>query len=355
MKKVPHRPFVFLVLAYGLGIASQNIFSVTISLLLAISILTLIASFVFFNRRKMASIGILLIFFCLGAIQFSLAHVRADDDIAHEYRFYRKTSILIKGVVVSDVRTIPFFRSTKTSFILQIFQVKAPWGWKQCSGRVLVNIFNDNSVNYGDKLFLEGKIHYPFEFSQGGKFSYRKYLKRQGVDLILSIGKDGSVEIVSEGQANVLKAMSLKVRNHLRDQFFVFLTDNEASIMKAMILGDRTALPRNIKMLFERTGTIHVLAISGLHVGIIAGLCLLLLNLIPVRREWRYLCACVLLVGYCFLTGGRPSAIRATIMIIVVLMSYVVEKESDIFNTMSLAALLILLFNPLFIFGIEFQ
>ena len=108
-------------------------------------------------------------------------------------------------------------------------------------------------------------------------------------------------------------------------------------------------------LLFVQTGTAHILAISGLHIGVVAAIFLLLVKFIPIGGKCQSAGVIGLLMFYAFLTGGRPSVVRATIMMIVFLASFIVEKERDVLNTLSLSAMIILVYNPLNLFDIGFQ
>jgi competence protein ComEC len=99
----------------------------------------------------------------------------------------------------------------------------------------------------------------------------------------------------------------------------------------------------------------HILAISGLHVGIIAFILELFLKVLGLRRRWRYLVIIFLLIFYCFLTGARPSVIRATIMAVVLLLSFLLKREIQISHSLAVTALIILTANPRQLFNLGFQ
>jgi len=133
------------------------------------------------------------------------------------------------------------------------------------------------------------------------------------------------------------------------------LSENEASILQGFLVGDRYNIPRSIVDLFKISGVVHILAISGFNLGIIAFQILLFLKMLPMPRRLQYFCAMVLIIFYAFLTGGQPAVVRAAIMASVILTGLMIERESDSMNTLSLAALLILLMNPLNVFDVGFQ
>jgi len=236
-----------------------------------------------------------------------------------------------------------------------VCKVKAPWGWEDKNGKLLVQVFRKEDLAYGSQIIIKGKLHKPYNFSRENKFSYKEYLGRREIHYILSVKKAYEVVILSKDNGYFVKEVSLRIRNFLKRKLEKELSFNEAAIMAAILLGDRANIPKHVRELFVRTGTVHILAISGLHVSIVAGLILLLLKVFPTRRSFQFIFAAILIVCYAFITGGRPSVIRATIMTVVFLFSFVVERETESINTMCFAAFAILLHNPLCLFDIGFQ
>jgi competence protein ComEC len=259
------------------------------------------------------------------------------------------------GTIISDVQKRDASNGPKTTFTLGIAEVQAKWGWQTRTGKVLVNIYRDVDVAYGDRILLEGRLHYPFNFSSDRNFSYRDYLSRRDIQFILSVKKAAEVVVLATGKGNPVKAASLRFRQKLNTILYSHLSRNEAGIMSAILLGDRSAIPRPVRTLFVHTGTAHILAISGLHVGIVAALFLMCAKILPIGRRAQLTVVIILIIGYAFLTGGRPSVVRAAVMTVVFLGSFIVEREFDIFNTLCLAAVVILLANPFNLYDVGFQ
>ncbi len=277
------------------------------------------------------------------------------EDIGHVAHFYRGKPMAIKGVIASDIQKKEIFNKNKTSFTLEVRSIQAPWGWEPKKGKILVEIFRPLDIAYGDYVLLEGKLHRPFDFSKEEHLSYSDYLARQQIYYILSVKKDGQIEILDRNQGNFLKAQSLKLRDYLKSILIRYLSKNETGLMQAILLGDRSYIAPPLRELFIHTGTVHILAISGLNVGIVAGLFLLILKLIPMDRRWQILLTIILLIAYCFLTGSSPSVVRATIMSVIFLGSFILEKNTNTFHSLCLAAFLILLMNPLNLLDVGFQ
>ncbi len=347
-----HRPFVWITTAYALGVLGGSVLPASFVVLCVLTVFALALVPVFARGRTAASVCVLAVLFFLGAAAYQHRQVLPRDHVSRVARYYRKDPVRVEGLIVSAAEQRAFFRSVKTVFVLEVRRFKTRWGWKEKSGRVLVNIFRRADLHYGDYLRLEGKMHRPFEFSEDGRLSYRDYLERKGIRHVLSVKKKGMAEVLASGGGNGLMALSLKVKERLGAVLSRHLTENEAGIMKAVILGDRQDIPGHIRELCEKASVSHVFAISGLHVGVVAFIVLLFLRMLPVPRKAQYLLACVLLVFYAFLTGGRPSVVRATIMASVFFAGFIVERDGDSVNTLFFAAFLILLGNPANLFDV---
>jgi len=138
-----------------------------------------------------------------------------------------------------------------------------------------------------------------------------------------------------------------------------------SEIMKALILGEKGALPKKLREAFSIAGTAHILAISGLHSGIIALICFFLIKTI-LKLSTRLmlstditkvsaLITLIPVITYCFIAGLGTATIRATIMVTTYLIAIIIDREEDIWNTLALAAFLILIFSPSSLFDISFQ
>lgn len=355
MIKRAHRPFVGIVISLIIGILLNKFFKINFSLVALIIFVLLSGSILFYKRALVVAFFLHGIFLGLGIFLSQTQTFLPENNIVFASRFYRKTPVCIKGIIVSDIRQREFFNRKKTDFTFQVYGMKTKYGWKKVNGKLFVQIFRIVDFHYGDELFLEGKLHFPCHFSDEKNFSYKDYLSQRGIHLIFSVKKNGNVEILNEGKGHAVRLWFYKWRKKLRDIFQRYLTQNESAIMRAMILGERADIPKHINNLFSQTGTAHILAISGLHVGIVAGLFLIFLKILSLPRKCYFGLAAILLIAYAVLTGLRPSVVRATIIFVVFLFSFILDRESDPLNTLAFSAFLLLLSNPLNLFDIGFQ
>ncbi|MCG6880843.1 MAG: DNA internalization-related competence protein ComEC/Rec2, partial [Deltaproteobacteria bacterium] len=144
-----------------------------------------------------------------------------------------------------------------------------------------------------------------------------------------------------------------------------FLGDQNAALFRALILGERQAIDRNLRETFNRSGLGHVLAVSGLHIGLVAWAAFWLFNwglsrsyrllLLTDIRKWSALLTCFPVVAYTLLAGCRVSSERAMIMVLAYLFSIILGKEKDVWSTFSLAGLIILFLDPGALFTPSFQ
>jgi competence protein ComEC len=353
--KRAHRPFVWVSVCFGAGIfwgQSREIAMATAAVLFLAFLGATVCSI------RHARWG----FFLMSAVVVvtGMIHVRNDvflppDHIDHAARYYRRKPIRVTGVIISDVEQVAFFSTRKTRFIMEVKTRQCPWGWERTRGKVLVNLYRPEFFGYGDHLLLEGKIHRPFAFDPDSVFSYQDYLAQRNIYQIISVKKNGTVRRLSDPDRPSWIGGVFALRHKLKGVLHRHLTQAEAQIMQAVLLGFRRNVPAHVRQLFERTGVAHLLAISALHLGIVSFLVFILIRVIPLHRKVQYGVCIAFLLFYTVLTGARPSVMRASAMAIVFLLSLIVEKQGDIFNTLGLSAFIILLIDPHHLFDIGFQ
>jgi len=350
-----HQPFIAITCFFTSGIMAQTLVSDILPAACWLSLICLLISVSCSHRKTISTVCLLIALAGVGVIYSASRQYVAQDHVKHVARYYRGKPVSLRGVVISDIVRRNTAFATKTTFTIRLNAIQAKWGWNKQTGKVLVNSFKRSDLNYGDLIQIEGKLHRPYNFSSDKNFSYQKFLRYRGIYYLLSVKKDSNVLVLEHNIGSRIKSLSLKLRDKLSNILSEHLSHNEAGIMKAILLGDRSAISKPVRDLFVQTGTAHILAISGLHIGVVAGLFLIISRFLPVGRRYQLASVIVLLILYAFLTGGRPSVVRATIMMSVFLTSLIIEKEPDALNTLFLAAMLILVYNPLNIFDVGFQ
>lgn len=353
-------PLIFVSIFFILGIFTSSLLKIPFLILWFTCLGLLFLSFTLRNSKAGFFVAFTLFIICLGILHAKNYLSLCDNHIAFAYKENIK-AIKVLGVVSSD----PENGLRKTSFILKTEKLILKDKSINAQGKILVNIYKRENAtirefSYGDRLILEGNISVPFSFgalgrAPGGNFSYRDYLKNQGIYNTLNISKDDEVNVVGFGRGNFLISLSIKLRHKCNSIFRAYLTKDNAFVLSGIILGERYNFPEGIREAFIQTGTAHIIAISGFNVGIVTFISLFILKFLRIKRNLRYFLLIPILIIHCVAVGSSASILRATIMGILVIFSFLLSGEAHILNSLSIASLIILAFNPYQIFDVGFQ
>lgn len=307
-----------------------------------------ILSLLFFKKETCRWFLLILGIF-LGALFLKNSYILPNSHIS-KLNFYKSETVLLKGVVDD----YPQIASRYTSFILSARELTSENKIYRVTGRILVKIFRKEDIAYGQVVLLKGKVLKPFG-RINNRISYRDYLRSQKVNSIFMVSRDTSIKYIGFKNLNLFKALAYKIREKTGNVYFKYLPLTQARIFSAILLGERNQISPYLRRLFVQTGTIHILAISGLHVGIVCFVLNLLLKAMGLRINLRFLLLMPCLIFYCVLTGASSPIMRSTIMAIALLVGFFIRREPLALNSLSLAALLILTLNPHQLFDIGFQ
>ena len=210
----------------------------------------------------------------------------------------------------------------------------------------------------GDHIYINARVGEVHTAGNPGAFDYARFLRWQGIcGRAYVAGNRWKVRAMADAEVSLRLRMA-RYRQSLSAQYFSHLGSEEAAIAAAMSLGDKRSLDAAQRQSFSATGVSHVLALSGLHLGILFSLySLLFVNRLPSRRGrvFASLLGVALLWGFALLVGFPLSLVRATVMFTLWQLSVVLYSERSSLNNLALAALLILLFSPASLFDIGFQ
>lgn len=221
---------------------------------------------------------------------------------------------------------------------------------------LLLRVSGQHTLHYGDIIEFSGRLHLPESPRNPGEFDYRSYLQRHDWVGLVDVRQGEHLEIVDR-QAHPLKSMAVRARQKLAHAITRDL-ENEpevCAVLNAMVLGRRDQATPELEAPFRNSGTLHLFAVSGLHVGIFALVAWLLLKPWGLGRAQVTWILIPLLFFYAFLTGWRPSAVRAATMAAVFLAGFCVHRQPRLLNSLGLAALLILASNTNQLFRLGFQ
>jgi competence protein ComEC len=220
---------------------------------------------------------------------------------------------------------------------------------------MLVNTYlGDCPYEYGDVLKIKGKLEKPIGQKNFGEFDYELYLAREKIFTYLNIWQEKDIQKIGENDSNFLVSFSLSARGKINEITKQTLPPPYNYLLIGMLLGEKSFIPPYLKEIFTEAGIMHILAVSGLHVGIIAMALLILLGMLKLPKKLKMLTLILILIMYASITGFRPSVLRATIMFILLIGGKLINRGRNLNISLFFAAFLILLSNPLILYDAGF-
>ncbi|MBL7071645.1 MAG: ComEC/Rec2 family competence protein [Candidatus Omnitrophica bacterium] len=248
--------------------------------------------------------------------------------------------LAIKGVIISDPSRKQVYFKKVQNFTLRPALVKASKAWSAVYGNINIKYYGDSELEYGDEIVFEAKLK-PLSGSPG----YRGYLTRKGIYAIAAISEKNTMVVTKRKTLSIRKYV-YRLKGLIKSKIEGLFRAPGRGFLLAVLLGERQGISDEWKDVFAKTQTMHLLAISGLHVGLIAFITLSILGLLRIPRDPRFILTICFLIFYAMMVGGRPSVVRATVMAVIISGSYLLRRDADMYNSLGLAASIILLFNP---------
>jgi len=342
--------FVPSAIFYCLGILLVNYIRVSFWLIAGLGAVVFAAACLNFRYSRIFTVLIFLLASLFGALNMKNAFALPKCHIRNLVHYNNKGSYSLSGYVDSQ----PVIKGKHSSFIFRAQELQAGNFKWLCCGKVLVKLDFPEDLNYGDSLTLKGSFSLPYTSSFSSR-SYRDYLSRQGIFLLMRI--ENSLQVIpreAKGGSRLI-AFSLWLRAELEQIIRRYLPDLPSAVLSAMVLGQKSTIPWLVNDYMVKSGTVHILVVSGFNVGIVAFITNLLLKIIRIRRKTRIILVIACLLIYCFITGASNPVIRATVMGVVFLSGYLLKREADVYGCLACAALFILIINPRQLFDVGFQ
>ena len=216
---------------------------------------------------------------------------------------------------------------------------------------------NSQQLEPGDRILVHAFIQ-PFKnLGNPDEFDYKSFMHNKGFSGSAFVGSDDWSNI---GERNIsIRTSALRVRAKILHIYKTYgLGDDENSFLSAVTLGYKADLSNELKDAFSATGTSHILAVSGLHVGVVYFFIMFFFSFLGKRGKSLLLKQSLILVclwGYVFITGMPVSVIRAAIMLSIFCVGSLFNRKGFTYNTLVIAAFIILIINPFYLFSVGFQ
>ncbi len=351
------RPLVFVALFYTAGLLLAAAWHPPVWILFSVALATAIASLLWAQARSWLLAALLVL--------TGWANLAARTAIIspHDLQLVlgeTPRDVTVRGTLLESPSQRIYVRDDKElwrSFArVKVTQLGTRDSWQPAEGRIIATTHGMLSDDFfaGQPVEISGVIAAPPGAVTEGLFDYRAYLNHESIHYQLN-----------SNSSNDWHRLSTSSTPPLGDRFLAWakvtlarglpVQDQSLKLLWAMTLGWKTGLTNEVSEPFMRSGTMHIFAISGLHIALIAALLVALLRVLQVPRSGCGFIVIPLIWFYTAATGWQPSAIRSTVMMTVVIGGWALERPSDLLNSLAASAFIILLWDPQQLFGASFQ
>jgi len=285
------------------------------------------------------------------------------DELHHDFHFSKIHAPEQGTVLVGEVADVPVNKENWVKIELAI-NATGPNAdsLESASGSLLLYLQRDSaaeSLAYGDQLVLSGKATTVEPPANPNAFDYGRYLHFQNIHYQAFV-KNGNWKMVKRNDHFSLygtaiffqKQFTETLRKHLK-------TENEFAVGAALIFGYRSEVPEEVMTAYSQTGAVHILAVSGMHVGILFVILNFFFKRIKTRnRYWQWGKAILILVAiwsFALVTGASPSVLRSATMFSFVVLADALGRNKNFYNTLTASAFCLLLYDPYWLLSVSFQ
>jgi len=313
--------------------------------LLPLSLVPLPLLFLLKKHRKIIVVSSLSLIALFTASWYAYQSLNITD--ANDLSFYNDHGrVEIRGMVAQDPETGD--RTSHLNFTAS--EIFADGEWRPVEGNALLFVPRISTYQYGDRLHASGELATPPQLDD---FDYRGYLAHQGIHSTMLYPE---IEIEVRGAGFKPLAWIYGFKSSLAQSLARVLPEPQASLAQGIILGVRGNIPQTVKDDFVRTGTAHLLAISGLHLGIVAGIMLSLGIWLFGRRHYLYVWLALAAIWlYALLTGMHPPVIRGAIMASLFLTAELLGRQRSAIAALVFAAAIMVGVSPYILGDAAFQ
>ncbi len=335
-------PLVFIVLAFCMGIFAALKYNSILILLILFSLSLL--GLIFWKRSQGMALLILIAIFFAGWFYHSL-ELHKINSVMVSCDSFEGNEVIFRGKIKRSVPAKKGQRITLSPTII--------YNGKNESIReagVFIYTKSDTTFTGGDTLSGRGLFSSIRGKRNPGFFDFKSFYAKQGI-----FGNIYEKEIYEllPGKRGRLIALIENTRYWIRDCFTKYLGES-SGLITALILGDKSQVAPDVKRHFVDTGVIHVLAVSGLHVGYVLVILLGMVKIFRIPWGWNKLIVFFGLLFFAALTGGKPSVIRAVIMAGLYLFASFANRPANLWNIIALAGFILLCYQPGYITDLGF-
>lgn len=339
-------PLAIIFTSYAMGIILSSLFHIPLLYWVALLLFALITELTVFNKKSYPIF--LILFFLLGGMNYGVTNTYPQNHISSIAAVNRPIKCRAKITKTENLQ------QSSAQIILNDIQILLD-KWLPFDGKMLLYIEKcDREYVYGDQIEFSAKISRPALPDNPGEFNYRRYLELKNIYATTWIETGDKIEIYDQASLSIPRYANL-VKIKIIDLIDKSTDSRTAPILKALITGARGEISDQTEQLFIDSGVIHILAVSGLHVGYVTLVFLLIFGFLRFPLKTKYLLTILALWFYAAMVQFKPSVVRAVTMASCILLGKIMERPYNIYNALGFAALLQTFIMPKQLFNVGFQ
>jgi competence protein ComEC len=367
-----YAPLLPVAAAVTVGLVADRYISLPIPISLGATLLCLIA-WALSRKARRANLALLYLAASWAGIAAAYHHAVRDlypaDDIG-EIAADEPALAHVRGIIVDEPTLVhrrrdhPLVlqpRADSTTCVLEVSEVERDKSWVRASGKLQLRVEGKlEGFHVGDEVEVrQGWLSRPQPPLNPGEWDYAARLRDQRIRATLLVkksdGEDGSVVRLAQGWPTSFFGWLGVIRGWGQRTLQETLPASESGVAAALLLGENSAMASDDWEKYVRTGVIHVLAISGQHLVVLGAFLWFIFRLVGMRRRRAAWIVAAFLLAYALLTGGRPSAMRAAVMVCAMCAGILLRRPALPANTFALAWLVVLALDPTDLFTAGFQ
>ncbi len=307
-----------------------------------------------YTFRWISGLSIHMMIVCLGSVLIHFQNIENDSSWIGHFIHGKETVLLtIQEPLVEKPNSFKALAKAESVF--------KKGAWQPIKGNILVYCKKDSTANtlqYGSQIIIT-KTWQPITNSGNpGGFDYKRYCASQDIHYQVYL-QSGEYLLLAGLKKSTITELLINTRNKVLSLFREWVPgQKETGVAEALLIGYRDDLDKDLVQSYSHTGVVHIIAISGLHLGMIYGLLVLLLK--PFRKlKWiRFIKPLIILVvlwGFSLLAGAAASILRSAVMFSFIVMGESLGRKTNIYNTLAASAFCLLVYNPYFFWDVGFQ
>lgn len=282
--------------------------------------------------------SIFILFFSFGIFRFHMV----DKPAPNVFEVQAGDRVNLSGFIVNE----PDKRENNQKLTILVKE-------ENSETKILASASLDEKYKYGDEINFSGKLEKPENFTtdQGKEFDYVNYLRKDGIFYVMNYA---NTEVVSQGNGNFIKSGLFFVKEKFLEKIDSNISSPESLLMGGLILGERASFSEEMRKKFIDTGTIHIVALSGYNVTIVAEWIVRMFSFLPYNFAFSAGILGILL--FVLMTGAQSTAVRAGVMASLAVFARATGRNYDVGRALLLAGLIMVTVNPFVLaYDVSFQ